>query len=105
MVQKIGSIFKDIQAFKKYLSNYNNSLNQELVQRRDLGCYLQLLGKERKKSHKYYIDRVKTIERKQDKANGTAGKSAERPFLAQKTKIFSRFSRTLFSMPTRKRSA
>lgn len=74
MVQKIGNIFKDIQEFKTYLSNYNQQLQQELVQRRDLGCYCQLLAKERKKSHKYYIDKVKLVTKRKGKANENAEK-------------------------------
>lgn len=70
LLKDIGKIFKDINEFKQYLTKYNKQLSQELVQRRDLGCYLQLLAKERKKSHKFYIDSIKNITKKQKRANG-----------------------------------
>ena len=73
LVKQIGNIFSEIQEFKSYLTKYNQQLSTELVQRRDLGCYLQLLGSERKKSHFNFIERVKKVSLRQMKANWIGG--------------------------------
>lgn len=62
-----GEIFTEIETFKILLDTYNGELKSELVQRRDLGCYLQLLAKERKISHKSFIDKTKSIMTREEK--------------------------------------
>ena len=68
VIQQIGRIFTDIRDFKEFLKTYNKKLTQELVQRRDLGCYMRLLWDERKKTHKFSIDNLEEFEKRMEKA-------------------------------------
>lgn len=72
--EKIASVQEAADSFKNLLVIYNKRLDDELIERKDLGEMHILCELERKKVHKGYIDKLKHVMRREEKVESNLNK-------------------------------